>query len=87
MNILKSLKLILRFRPAGSKRSKMENMEMMYQRFAGHLSASLKGHTSRFKHGPFKQGSPKMDRRLAQSKMDRTRHALALTNLTLKTMG
>mgnify|MGYP001584844194 CR=1 FL=1 len=83
MDILKSLKLILHFRLKGAKRTKLESWEMAHERFISHLTQSLKGHAHRSRYTPNGIGSPKMDRRIAQSKMDRTAHALFLAKLRL----
>lgn len=87
MEIMKSLKLIFRFKPKGAKRTKMESMRMAQERFVSHLQNSLKGHARRAKYSPAGVGSPKMDRRLAQSKMDWTRHVLNLERLKLQSMA
>lgn len=83
MEIPKTLKQILRFRPAGAKRTKLESWEMAHERYISHLTNSRKGHAYRFRNTPAGVGSPKKDRRLAQSKMDRTAHALFLAKVQL----
>lgn len=87
MKILKSLKMIIPFRRKGAKRTERESEAMALDRFCSHLKHSLKGHAHRSKYTSVGVGSPKMDRRLAQSKMDRTAHALGLVRLKLKSMA